>query len=321
MWQHGLLYAGLTGVAFSSGYAQEYPAKPIRLVIPFAPGGTNDIIGRLVAMKLGAALGQQVIIDNRGGAGGAIGVELVAKSAPDGYNLVLGNIANLAVNPTLYRSLPYNPVKDLQPVTLIAKVPQILVVHPSLPVKSVRELIALAKAKPGSLAYGSGGNGSGAHLTAELLKLLAKIDLTHVPYKGVSPALVDLLAGQTALVFGGVPGVAPYVTAGRLRALGVTGAKRVRPFPDVPTIEQGGVPGYEATLWYGVLAPAGTPAPIIARLHATLVRALQTADMSERLAADASEPVGNSPEEFLAFIKSEIERWAPVIKASGARVD
>lgn len=309
------------GALALSTYAQDYPAKPIRLVIPFAPGGTNDIIGRLVAQKLTEALGQQVVVDNRGGAGGSIGVEIVAKAPPDGYNLVLGNIANLAINPTLYRKLAYNPVKDLQPVTLIAKVPQILVVHPALPVKSLKDLIALAKAKPGALTYGSGGNGSGAHLTAELLKMLAKIDLVHIPYKGVGPALVDLLAGQTSMLFGGVPGVAPYIKAGRLRALGVTGPRRVPAVADIPTIAEAGVPGYEATLWYGVLAPPGTPAPIIAKLHATLVRALQTPELKERLAADGSDPVGNTPEEFTAFIKSEIARWAPVIKASGARAD
>jgi tripartite-type tricarboxylate transporter receptor subunit TctC len=291
------------------------------MVIPFAPGGANDVIGRLVGMKLTEALGQQVIVENRGGAGGSIGADLIAKAPPDGYNLLLGNIANLSVNPTLYRKLPYHPLTDFQPITLIAKIPNILAVHPSLPVRSVKDLIALAKAKPGSLAFGTGGSGSGSHLTAEYFKLLAKVDMVHVPYKGVGPALVDLLAGQTSLVFAAVPGVASYIKAGRLRALGVSSAKRLQVFPEVPTIEQAGVPGFEATLWYGVLAPAGPPAPIVTKLHATLVRALQTSDMRERLAADGSEPVGNTPEEFLAFIKSEIGRWAPVIKASGARVD
>ena len=301
--------------------AQDYPNKTIRLIIPFAPGGTNDVIGRLMAAKLGEMLGQQVVPDNRTGAGGTVGMEVVVKAPPDGYNLVIGNIATLAINPTLQPKLSYDPLRDLQPVTLIAKVPQILVVHPSLPAKNMRELIALAKAKPGELAYGSGGVGSGAHVSGEMLKMLAKINITHIPYKGVGPAQIDLLAGQIQMVFGGVPGVAPQIRSGRLRALGVTGPKRVVTFPDLPTIAESGVPNYDVTMWYGVLAPAGTPQAVVMKLHGAVNRALHTPDLNERLLADGSEPSGIMPDEFSAFIKSELAKWAPVIKASGAKPD
>lgn len=313
------LAAVLAPAAAGAAAAQAYPARPIRLVIPFAPGGANDIIGRLVGAKLAEVLGQQIVFDNRGGAGGSIGVELAAKAPPDGYTLVLGNIATLAVNPTLYPKLPYDPLKDLQPISLVAKLPQVLVVHPSLPAGSVRELVALAKKRPGELMYGSGGSGSGAHLTAEYFKLLAKIDLVHVPYKGLGPAYVDLLAGQIPIVFGGVPGVAPHIRSARVRPLGVTGAQRVPAFPQVPTIAEAGVPGYEATLWYGVLAPAATSTAVVARLHAALSAALQSRELRQRLVADGAEPAASTPEEFRAHIESEIQRWAPIIRASGAR--
>ena len=301
--------------------AQEYPLKPIRLIVPFVPGGANDVIGRIVGIKITEAHGQHVVLENRGGAGGSLGVEIAAKSPPDGYTLVLGNIANLAVNPTLYRKLGYNPLTDLQPVTLIAKVPSILVVHPSLPAKNVKELVALARARPARLTFGTGGGGSGSHLTMELFRLQTKIDLVHIPYKGVGPALVDLLAGQITMAFGAVPGVAPYARSGRLRALGVSSAARLAAFPDMPTIAEMGVPGYEATLWFGILAPGGTPMPIVNRLHATLTRALQSADLKTRFTAEGSEPIGSTPQEFQAFIKSEIERWAVVVRASGMKAE
>jgi hypothetical protein len=316
-----LWIAGALVAAVAPANAQDYPAKPIRLIIPFAPGGTNDVIGRLMAAKLGEMLGQQVIPDNRAGAGGTVGIELVVKTPPDGYNLVIGNIATLAINPTLYPKLSYDPLRDLQPVTLIAKVPQVLVAHPSLPAKNTRELVALAKSRPGELAYGSGGNGSGAHISGEMLKMLAGVNLTHIPYKGVGPAQIDLLAGQIQLVFGGVPSVAPQVRTGRLRALGITGPKRVVTFPDVPTIVESGVKNYESTMWYGVLAASGTPQPLVMKLHGAVNRALRTPDLNERLLADGSEPSGMLPEEFTAFIKSELTRWAPVIRASGAKPD
>ena len=301
--------------------ADPFPSRPIRIVIPFVPGGANDVIGRIVGIKITEAHGQQVVVENRGGAGGSLGVEIAAKAPPDGYTLVLGNIANLAVNPTLYRKLGYNPLTDLQPITLIAKVPTILAVHPSLPAQNVLELIALARKRPGQLTFGTGGSGSGSHLTMELFKLQTQLELVHIPYKGVGPALIDLLAGQITMSFGAVPGVLPYARSGRLRALGVSGPKRIAVLPDLPTIAQAGVPGFESTLWYGLLAPAGTPMPIVNRLHATLTRALQSADMKERFAAEGSDPVGSTPQEFHAFIKSEIERWAVVVKVAGMKAE
>jgi len=321
--QHAGRIAVLITLALTAGSsaAQTYPARPIRFIIPFAAAGANDIIGRMVGTRLGEVLGTQMIMDNRGGAGGSIGVEIAAKAAPDGYTLLLGNIATLAVNPTLYPKLPYDPVKDLQPISLAAKSPQILVVHPSVPAKSVQELVALARAKPGTLVYGSGGNGSGAHLTAEYFKLLTKTDLVHIPYKGLGPAYIDLIAGQVPVVFGGVTGVAPHIRSQRVRPLGVTGAQRISAFPDIPTIAEAGVKGYDVTLWYGVLGPAGLPPAIVSRLHAAMTAALQTPDLRQRLVNDGAEPETNAPEAFRAFVKAEIERWAPIIRASGAKPD
>lgn len=313
----GLLAATLVNHAL----AQEYPAKPVRLIIPFAPGGANDILGRLVASRLSVSLGQQVVADNRPGAGGSIGADIAAKSPSDGYTIVIGHIGTLAVNPTLYRKLPYNPVTDFQPISLIAKVANIMVVHPSLPAKSVKELIALAKAKPGMLVYGSGGSGGAGHLATEYFKLMAKIDIVHVPYKGTGPAIVDLLAGQTQLVFAGVPGIIAHTRAGKLRPLGVSTSQRLRVLPEVPTISEAGVPGYEATQWYGVLAPAGTPKAVIDKLNKELVTWVQTKEMTDRLGAMGSEPASSTPDGFMALIKSEIRRWAPVIRRAGIRAD
>lgn len=321
LWQRVFLCAAGWTAIVPGTFAQDYPNKAIRLIIPFAPGGTNDVIGRLMAAKLSEILGQQVVPDNRAGAGGTVGIELVVKTPPDGYNLVIGNIATLAINPTLYPKLSYDPLRDLQPVTLIAKVPQVLVAHPSLPAKNARELIALAKTRPAELAYGSGGNGSGAHVSGEMLKMLAKINLTHIPYKGVGPAQIDLLAGQIQLVFAGVPSVVHYVKTGRLRALGITGPKRVVTFPEVPTIAESGVANFDVTMWYGVLAAAGTPQPLVMKLHGAVNRALRAPEINERLLAEGSEPSGILPDEFSAFIKNELTRWAPVIRASGAKAD
>lgn len=305
---------------FSTGlHAQQYPAHPIRMIIPFTPGGAQDVIGRFVGIKLSEALGQQVVIDNRPGAGGVIGLELLAKALPDGYTLGIGAFGTLAINPTLHPKLPYDAVKSFQPITLVAKVPNLLTVSPALPVKSVKGLIELAKTKPGGLAYGSGGIGSGIHLTTEYFSLMAHVKLVHVPYKGTAPAVVGLLSGECAMVFAAIQGLAPHVRSGKIRALAVSTSKRLPVFPEVPTIAEDGLPGFEATQWYGVLAPAGTPRAVVNRLRGAIVDALRSPDGQERLAADASEPVGNSPEEFSAFIKSEIARWAPVVKASGAR--
>jgi tripartite-type tricarboxylate transporter receptor subunit TctC len=317
-----LAAAALIGALAAAGaFAQEYPVRAVRLIIPFAPGGTNDVIGRLMGSRLSETLGQQVVADNRGGAGGTIGAELAAKSPADGYTIVIGHIGTLAVNPTLYKKLAYDPLKDFQPISLIAKVPNIMVVHPNVPAKSAKDIIAIAKAKPSALVYGSGGSGGAAHLATEYFKLMAKIEMVHVPYKGTGPALIDLLAGQTQLIFAGVPGIAGHVKAGKLRAIGVSTTKRLTVYPDVPTIAESGVPGYEATQWYGVLGPAGMTKPVLARLNQDVLKVLQTREMQERLAADGAEPFPSTPEEFHAFIKAEITRWAPVIKTAQIRAD
>ncbi len=308
----------LAGLVSANTHPQEYPAKPIRIIIPGSPGGGQDIYARLIGNKLTEAWGQQIIIDNRAGAGGIIGSEAAAKAPADGYTLLTGHIGTLAVNPTLHPKLPYDPVKDFQPVTIIARVPSMLAVHPSLPVKSVSELISLARAKPGALTYGSPVGGAG-HLTTAYFALMAKIELLHVPYRGTAPALIDLMAGQITLVFTGIPGIVPYVNSGKLRALGISGSKRLAILPAVPTVAESGLPGYEVTQWWGLLAPAGTPRPVVMKLHEAIVRALQSADIRQRWADLATEPGDNTPEEFLAFIKSEIARWAPVIKAFGAQ--
>ena len=301
--------------------AQEYPVKPIRVIVAFPPGGTSDIVARIVALKLTEAFGQQSFVDNRPGAGGNIGNEIAARATPDGYTLIVGHIGTLAVNPTLYTKLPYDPVRDFQPITMIAKSPSIMVVHPSLPVKTAREYIALAKAKPGALAYGSPGSGSAGHLLMSYFSMMAKVDLLHVPYKGTGPALVDLIAGQISTVFTGTAGILPHVQSGRLRVIGASSAKRIDVLPDVPTIAESGLPGFEVTQWWGVLAPTGTPRPVVNRINAAFAKALGSDDLKKRLAADGAEPAGSTPEEFQAFIKSEIARWAPVIRASGAKPD
>ena len=299
--------------------AQDYPVKPIRLIIPFATGGANDVFGRLIAQKMSQAFRQSVVSENHAGAGGSVGMEMVARSIPDGYTLVLGNIANLSVNPTLYPKLGYNPLVDLQPISLISKVPSLLVVHPSLPVRNVEGLIRLARTQPGFLTFGTGGAGSGSHLTMELFKYQAKIDLIHVPYKGVAPALVDLLAGQISMSFSSVPGVLPYIRSQRLRALATSGPQRVAILPEVVTISEAGLKQFEATLWYGLLAPAGTPLYIVDRLHDTLIQTLRSTEFQQKLAAEGAEPIGSSALTFKNFISSEIQRWAKVIKASGMR--
>jgi tripartite-type tricarboxylate transporter receptor subunit TctC len=298
--------------------AQNYPNRAIRLVVPSSPGGGTDITGRIVAAKLSEQLGQQVVVDNRAGAGTIIGIEIAAKSAPDGYTLLMG-LSTLAINPSMYTKLPYDAIKDLAPISLAVVSPNILTVHPSVPAKTVKEFIALAKARPGTITFGSAGLGTSPHLSGELLKVLAKIDIVHVPFKGSGPSVISQLAGEIAANFPSVPTAMPYIKAGKLRGLGVTTAKRTQALPDVPSIAEAGVPGYEATQWFGVLAPAGTPRPIIDRLNQEMVKLLKSPDVRDRLIADGTDPAPTTPEEFAAYIKSETEKWTKVIKAAGIK--
>ena len=302
-------------------FAQSYPVKPIRLIVPYTPGGATDIFGRILGARLGELLGQQVVPEQRAGAAGVLGAEAAARAAPDGYTLVVGQASNLAINQHLMSKLPYDPVKDFAPITLIATSPNLLVVHPSLPARSVNDLVALAKARPGSINYASAGNGSPGHLAAEYFKKLAKVDIVHIPYKGATPALTDVIAGQASLYFTSPIAAQPYVQSGRLRQLAVTSAQRFPPLPDVPTVAESGLRDYEIVSWWGLLAPAGVPREIIARVHAEAVKALNTAEMKERLAGQGAMVVTNTPEQFAAYIKSEIANWGRIVAVSGARMD
>jgi len=298
-----------------------YPTKPVRLVVPFPPGGTTDILARAVAQKLSETWGQQVIVDNRPGAGGNIGSELVAKSAPDGYTLLMGTVGTHAINPSLYAKMPYDHVKDFTPVILVAGVPNVLVVNPSLPVNSVSELIAYGKANPNKLNFASSGNGTSIHLSGELFRAMTGVQMTHVPYKGSSPALTDLIAGQVQLMFDNLPSSLQFIKAGKLRALAVTSLERSSALPDVPTLAESGLPGFEASSWFGVLAPAGTPNDIIVKLNTAIAGWLATADAKEKLAAQGAIAAGGAPDAFVRHIAAETSKWAKVVKASGAHVD
>ncbi|MBI3068549.1 MAG: tripartite tricarboxylate transporter substrate binding protein [Betaproteobacteria bacterium] len=315
-----LLVAALaTGSPPAAG--QTYPAKPIRWIVPFPPGGGTDLISRALAQKLAEAWGQQVVADNRPGSGGTLGLGIAAKAPGDGYTVVLGQLANMAIAPGLYRKLPYDPLRDFAPVTQVIATPLILVSHPSFPAKNVKELVALARAKPDLVTFGSPGNGTTGHLAAEMIKTAAKVRMLHVPYKGASPALTDLLGGQITIYVSSIPPALPLIKAGRLKALGITSAKRLPGMPEVPTIAESGIPGYEVTNWYGVLVPAGTPREIVARLHAELVRIMQLPDVRERFTSEGGDVVGNTPEQFSEFIKREIPKWTRAVRDSGARVD
>jgi tripartite-type tricarboxylate transporter receptor subunit TctC len=311
-----LLCALVAGAAF----AQPYPAKPVRLVLPYPPGGGSDTIARPLAQRLSENLGQPVVVDNRGGAGGNVGMEVVARASPDGYTIVLALTAQLAVNVSLFRKLPYDPVRDYEPITLLGSGPYLLIVHPSLPVTTVKELVALARARSGELTYGSAGNGSGAHLATELLKTMTGINMLHVPYKGGGPALVDLLAGQVQVLFATHLTSWPHVQGGRARALAVSTARRATGL-ELPTMAEAGVPGFDSGVWYGILAPAGTPREIIARLNTEIARVLNQPDYRKLLVANSIEPIGSPPEELGRFIKSEIAKYAKVVKAAGLRID
>ena len=301
--------------------AQGYPAKPVRVVVPFPPSGGTDVIARVVLPKLGDELGQQVVIDNRVGANGNVGTEIVARAAPDGYVLLLNGSGTLAVNPSLYSGLPYDSVRDFAPVSLAVFQPFVLVVHPSVPARSVREFIALARARPGQLNFASSGSGSLAHLAGEIFKNMARVDMVHVPYKGAGLSVIDLIAGQVQLIFAGTPSVMPYVKSGKLRALGVTTAKRAAATPEVPTIAESGLPGFDVTGWYGLLAPSGTPAPLVARLNAALIAVLKQPEVRDKLVGLGLDVEVSTPQQFADFIKSEIAKYAKVVRAAGVRVD
>src|SRR5258706_3618030 len=301
--------------------AQAYPSKPIRLVVPFPPGGSLDVVARAIGQKLTEAWGQPVVIDNRPGAGGNIGADLVAKSAPDGYTILEGALSTHAVNVSLYSKMPYDPVRDFAPITLVATTPNVLVLNPALPVNSVPELVAYAKAHPGALSFGSGSNGSAGHLAGELFKSDAHIDMVHIPYKGGAPALQALLAGDTQLMFDNLANSMQQVRAGKLKAVAVTTAKRSTLVPELPTLSETGLPGFDIYTWWGFMAPAGTPREIIAKWNAEITRILGTAEMKAFFAQQGAEPAPTTPEQFEALIKSEITKYAKIVKESGAKVD
>jgi tripartite-type tricarboxylate transporter receptor subunit TctC len=309
-----LLAAGVAG-------AQSWPAKPIRWIVPFAPGGTTDILARTISDKLTIALGKPVIVENNPGAGGGVGAVQTAKAAPDGYTIMGGTISTHAINASLYKTLPYDPVKDFTPITLIARVPNLLVVNPDVPAKNVKELIALMKANPSKYTFASSGNGTSQHLSGELFKSMAGVDMQHIPYKGSPAALQDVVSGQVTMTFDNITTAWPLAKAGKLRALAVTTAKRSPIAPDVPTLAEAGLAGYEIGSWQGVFAPAGTPVDVVKRLNTEIVKIINMPDVREKLVGLGAEPVGNTPDEFAALVKGEVVKWAAVVKQSGARVD
>jgi tripartite-type tricarboxylate transporter receptor subunit TctC len=311
-WVAGMALFPLTGFA-----SPDYPNRPVKLIVPFTPGGSTDIVARHIADKLRESMGQPFVIENKPGAGGTIGIDLVAKSAPDGYTIGFVPGAH-AINASLYKSLPYDTLRDFTPVIHIANVASMVVVHPSVPAKNITDLIRMAKEKPGSVSFASAGAGTVTHMTGELFKIKSHVNLMHVPYKGSSQALRDLLGGQVQVMFANFPGTLQHVQAGKLRALAVNGAKRSPLLPDVPTVAESGVPGYEANTWFGVLAPAGTPKAIVTRLNQEIAKAVRSADIQAFLAAEGGEATAGTPEEFAAFLRADVQRWAEVVKAAGA---
>lgn len=317
-WAHGFAIM-LTIAVPAFAIAQDFPQKPIRFVVPFPPGGATDGLARILGEKMSEAWKQQVIIDNRGGAGGNIAADIAAKAPADGHTIIIVGLSH-AANLSLYSKLSYHPVKDFAPVSQVVAIHTFLVVHPSVPVKSVKELVALARSQPGKLNYASGGNGSSPHMAMELFKSLAKVDLVHVPYRGTQ-SVIGILQGETALLFENLISVGAHVKAGKLKVLAVGSSRRSSAMPDVPTVAEAGVPGYDMVLWFGVLAPAGTPKPVVATLHRAIVNTLKLPDVKARLAAQGADPVGSTPDEFDAFIKAEIAKWAKVVKAAKLKVD
>ena len=314
-----VLGAGLLGG--TSALAQAYPTKPVTIIVPFAAGGTTDILARIIGQALTAELGQSVVVDNRAGAGGNIGGQAAAKATPDGHTLFMGTVGTHAINASLYKKMPFDPVKDFAPLTRVANVPNLLVANPAQPYKSVKDLIAYAKANPGKVNFGSSGNGSSIHLSGELFKSLAKVDMQHVPYKGSAPAVTDLLGNQIGIMFDNMPSAIQHVRSGKLVPLAVTTAKRSPELPNVPTIAEAGVPGYEATSWFGMFAPAGTPAPVLAKLNAAIVKVLAQPDVKKKINEQGAEVYSETPEQFTAFIQAESVKWGKVVKESGASLD
>jgi tripartite-type tricarboxylate transporter receptor subunit TctC len=315
----GTLVAAL---ALNANAQAPYPNHPVRIVVPFPAGGTTDILARAVAQKLTETLGQSFVVENRAGAGGNIGADLVAKSPPDGYTMLMGTVGTHAINPSLYEKMPYDHVKDFVPVVLVAGVPNVLVVNPSVPAKSVQELIAYAKANPGKLNFASSGSGTSIHLSGELFKTMTGVQIQHVPYKGSAPALADLMGGQVQLMFDNLPSALPLIKAGKLRALGVTSLQRASALPDVPTVAESGLPGFEASSWFGLLAPAGTPKDVVAKINGDVAKWLATPEAKEKLAAQgAIVASGLTPEAFSRHIASETTKWQKVVKESGAKVE
>ena len=301
--------------------AQAYPTKPITIVVPFSAGGTTDILARLVGQYLTTELGQPVVVDNKAGAGGNIGGALAAKAPADGYTLFMGTVGTHAINAALYKKMPFDHVKDFAPLSRVANVPNLLVAHPSQPFKTVPEMIAYAKANPGKINFGSPGNGASPHLSGELFKSMAKVELTHIPYKGSAPAVSDLLGNQIAIMFDNMPSVIPHVRSGKLRAIAISTAKRSPELPDVPTIAEAGVPGYEAVSWFGLFAPAATPKPVLDKLSTALSKVLANPEVQKKISAQGGETVNETPAQFAAFIRSETTKWGKVVKESGATVD
>ncbi|HXS53144.1 MAG TPA: tripartite tricarboxylate transporter substrate binding protein [Usitatibacter sp.] len=301
--------------------AEPYPSKPIHFIVPYPPGGPLDTVARLLARKVSEGVNQPVIVENKPGAGGNIGAEYVAKSAPDGYTILMGAVATHAINPTLYSHIPYDPVKDFAPVTELAWTPNVLVVNPSLPVSNVQQFIAYAKAHPGQLDFGSGSTGSAGHLAGELFNSMAGVQMVHVPYKGAAPAMQDLIAGRVQLMFDNLASSLGHIRAGSVKALAVTTAKRSSMAPQLPTIAESGLPGFDISTWFGVFAPGGTPQPVVQQLHDEFVKALDAPDVRATMKKLGAEPVGNTPQEFAAYIHSEAQKYARVIRASGAKVD
>jgi tripartite-type tricarboxylate transporter receptor subunit TctC len=322
-WRHRALAVVCAALAVNAGgaVAQTYPTKAIRVVVPFPVGGFSDIFARVLGGKFNESWGQPVIIDNRPGAGGNIGSDLVAKSPPDGYTLVMGTVGTHAINASLFSKMPYDPLRDFTPVAFVVEAEGLLVLHPSIPGRNAKEVIALARSRPGELTYGSAGAGTTGHLAGEIFKTMSKVNIVHVPYKGNVPALTDLLAGQTSMVFATLPTVLPHVKAGKLRGVGVLGGSRSTALPDIATLAESGLPGFDVNNWTGMLAPAGTPAAVVSKLNAEVVRVMRLPEIQSRLAGEGLRFMATTPAEFAGFVKAEFTKWAPVVKASGAKAD